>query len=65
MIDNGPGTLWETLSSETSSVCHGFAIHAGVRIIQDFLELRLPDEVNKILKITPNPSGFLWAKGSV
>jgi hypothetical protein len=64
MIENGPGTLWENLSNG-ASVCHGFASHAGVWLIRDFLGIGIPDDVVKTITIAPNPCGIKWAKGSI
>ena len=64
MIDAGAGALWEG-NSDTGSVCQGFASHAGVWLVRDFLGLGIPDEVTKTITIAPHPIGLKWAKGSV
>ena len=64
MIDGGAGALWEGLS-DTGSVCQGFASHAGVWLVRDFLGLGMPDALTKTIDIAPHPSGLKWAKGSV
>lgn len=64
MLDNGPGTFWESLSDFTST-CHGFTSHAGVWLMRDILGLGIPDEVEKNLTIAPHPCGLRWAKGSI
>jgi len=64
MIDNGPGTFWETTSGE-DSLNHSFGSHFGVVIARDFLGLEMPDEIGKIINIAPHPVDLRWAKGSV
>lgn len=64
MIDGGAGALWEGIS-DTGSVCQGFASHAGVWLVRDFLGLGAPDELSKSINVAPHPSGLKWAKGSV
>lgn len=63
MIGNGPGTLWEALSS-AGSICHGFASHAGVWLMRDFLGIGIVNEVKNELTIAPHPCGLKWAKGT-
>ena len=64
MIDEGPGTLWEGMA-DTGSVCQGFAAHAGVWLVRDFLGLGIPDAVTRTITIAPHPCGLRWAKGTV
>jgi alpha-L-rhamnosidase len=64
MVDHGPGTLWES-TTDVAGVDHGFASHAGVWLVRDFLGLGLPDAAAKTIEIAPHPSGLRWAKGSV
>ena len=64
MIDEGPGTLWEGMA-DTGSVCQGFASHAGVWLVRDFLGLGIPDAVTRTIMIAPHPCGLRWAKGTV
>jgi len=63
LLDNGPGTYWETLSG-TDSLDHGFGAHIGVVLIRDFLGLDLPDQVDKVITVAPHPCFLEWAKGS-
>lgn len=64
-LKEGPGTLWENRTIDTSSRCHGFASHVGVHLTRDVLGLGIPDEVDKTITISPNPNGLMWAKGIV
>ena len=64
MIDEGAGTLWEGMA-DTGSVCQGFASHAGVWLVRDFLGLGIPDAVTRTIVIAPHPCGLRWAKGTV
>ena len=52
MIDEGAGTLWEGVA-DTGSVCQGFASHAGVWLVRDFLGLGIPDAVTRTIMIAP------------
>lgn len=63
MIDQGPGTLWETFDGK-SSRCHGFASHIGYLYMKDILGINEVDELNKTIKIAPNTVGLKWAKGT-
>ena len=68
-LREGPGTLWENTSIDTSSRCHGFASHAGVHLMRDVLGLgfHLYDadgEGEPILEISPHICGLRWARGT-
>lgn len=64
MVDQDPGTFWETLSG-TDSRNHGFGSHYGVVLMRDFLGLDIPDALEKKVRFAPRPGSLLWAKGSV
>jgi hypothetical protein len=64
MIDHGPGTLWENLST-AGSVCHGFASHVAVWLVRDFLGLGIPDAVDRHIDLAPHPCELKWAAGSI
>lgn len=62
MLDQDPGTFWETMSG-TDSRNHGFGAHFSLVLVRDFLGIHLPDCCQKTVEITPNPCGLKWAKG--
>ncbi len=64
MMSNGPGTLWENLTSE-ASVNHGFASHAAVWLVRDVLGIHIPDKERKTLTLSPYLGSLKWAKGSL
>ncbi len=65
MIKEGPGTLWETVSGE-SSRCHGFMAHIGVLLARDILGLHTPETYpKKAVTIAPHTLGLRFAQGSV
>lgn len=64
-IDKGPGTLWENNFVETSSMCHGFASHAGVHLLRDVVGFAEINKAQGYIKISPHVCGLEWAKGSV
>ncbi|MBP3388877.1 MAG: hypothetical protein J6K98_03280 [Clostridia bacterium] len=64
MIDEGPGTLWEIFSLE-SSMCHAFSSHAGVHLVRDLLGLGIPNEIDACITISPHPCGRQWAQGAI
>lgn len=64
MMDQEPGTFWETLSG-TDSRNHGFGSHFGVVLVRDFLGIGIPDRSRKILDFHPQLGDLKWAKGTV
>lgn len=64
MMDQEPGTFWETLGG-TDSRNHGFGAHFGVVLIRDFLGLDIPDRRKKIIHFCPKLGDLKWAKGSI
>ena len=54
-LKEGPGTLWENRTIDTSSRCHGFASHVGVHLTRNVLGLGIPDEVDKTITISRIP----------
>lgn len=64
MIDNGPGTLWEGWSRD-SSMSHSFVSWFGMILERELLGLHIPDAVNRTIDITPHPLHLKWAKGFI
>jgi hypothetical protein len=64
----GPGTLWESTSIDTSSRCHGFTSHAGVHLMRDvlgmgFLQFNQDGNRKPTIEIAPHICGLCWARG--
>ena len=64
-LQEGPGTLWESVCLENSSRCHGFSSHAGVHLVRDVLGLGEPDRLNGKLTVAPHICGLRWARGTL
>ena len=65
MLKKGPGTLWETVSGQ-SSRCHGFMSHIGVLLSRDVLGLDIPEAFpEKRVRVAPRPGALSSASGSV
>lgn len=65
MLKKGPGTLWETVSGQ-SSRCHGFMSHIGVLLSRDVLGLDIPEAFpEKRVRVAPHPGALSSASGSV
>lgn len=64
MIDNGPGTLWEGWSRD-SSMSHSFVSWFGMILERELLGLHIPDAVNQTIEIAPHPLHLKWAKGFI
>ena len=64
MLKNGPGTLWETVSGQ-SSRCHGFMSHTGVLLSRDVLGLDIPEAFpEKRVRVAPHPGELRFACGT-
>lgn len=63
-LQEGPGTLWESLCMDNSSRCHGFTSHAGVHLVRDVLGLGEPDRLERTLTVAPHLCGLRWARGT-
>lgn len=64
MINQDPGTFWETLGG-TDSRNHGFGSHFGVALMRDFLGMGIPDRRERTIRFAPGTGDLLWAKGSI
>lgn len=64
MLNQDPGTFWETLDGKDSRN-HGFGSHYGVVLLRDFLGVDLPDKVEKKVSFAPRTGSLKWAKGSI
>lgn len=68
-LREGPGTLWENQSIDTSSRCHGFTAHFGVHLVRDLLGLGFclhgdDGEGEPTVLIAPHICGLRWARGT-
>ena len=67
-LREGPGTLWENCTLDTTSRCHGFNGHVGVHLLRDVLGLSEPQrtENGRIrLTIAPHLCGLDWVNGTM
>lgn len=64
-IEEGPGTLWENNFKHTTSMCHGFASHAGVHLLRDIVGFADINKKEGYIAIAPHICGLEWAKGCV
>ena len=64
MMEQDPGTFWETLGG-TNSRNHGFGAHYGVVAMRDFLGMDIPDCVEKTVRFAPGQGSLRWAKGRI
>lgn len=63
MVNQEPGTFWETMNGEDSR-SHGFGSHYGVQLIRDFLGIDMPDRLTHRILFAPRPGTLQWAKGT-
>ena len=68
-LREGPGTIWENQSIDTSSRCHGFTAHMGVHLMRDVLGIGFHShgadgEGEPVLEIAPHICGLRWARGT-
>ncbi len=62
MTDTEPGTLWESVTGN-SSRCHGFASYAGAMLIRDILGIGIANEIEKTITLAPHPDRLTFANG--
>ena len=60
------GTLWEAMSSDGYSCCHGFPSMAAWLIVRDALGVKAIDRASKIVTVAP-PSDIPldWCEGTI